>query len=260
MDKLILPGRIIFATGITALGILCVISGDFIVGRPPAWPATIALNPVLAYISGIALIIAGIAILFKKFAVEAALLVAALNLLLSIPRHLSHFMNDWVNAYKSMALFGGSLIIAAACSKEAGNSLPRFMNYKSLVVTGTVLLAVFFIACGYAHFKFAGFVNTLIPAYIPFHTFWTYCCGVFLLAGGVGLLIPSTRTWAALLSGIMVGGWFVLLHIPRFLANVQDASDRMGVCESFTFCGIFFVLAGISSREMVIKTHRISLR
>jgi hypothetical protein len=47
----------------------------------------------------------------------------------------------------------------------------------------------------------------------------------------------------------MLGGWFVLLHIPRFLANVNDASDRMGLCESFTFCGIFLVLAGISSKK-----------
>jgi hypothetical protein len=47
----------------------------------------------------------------------------------------------------------------------------------------------------------------------------------------------------------MIAGWFVLLHIPRFIANTSDPSDRMGLFESFTFVGIFFVLAGILSRK-----------
>jgi uncharacterized membrane protein YphA (DoxX/SURF4 family) len=105
------------------------------------------------------------------------------------------------------------------------------------------------IVCGYAHFKFAEFVENLIPDYIPFHLFWTCFAGICLLAGGIGLLIPTTRKLAALLSGILVLGWFLLLHILRFLANTNDVSDRMGVCESFIFVGIFFVLAGMYSRE-----------
>ena len=251
LDKLIRPGRIIFATGIIALGILCIISKDFIVGRPPAWPARFAVNPALADVTGTALILAAMAILGKTRAGLAALLIAGLILLLSVLRHLPNFMNDWGNAYKSMALFGGTLIVASSFFKEDGQITPRLKIderwQKRLVLTGCYLLGVFFIAMGYAHFKFADFVIDFIPLYIPFHAFWTYFCGVCLFAGGVGLLLPQTRKWAALLSGIMVLGWFLLLHIPRFLANTHDASDRMGLCESFTFAGIFFVLAGMVS-------------
>jgi hypothetical protein len=39
MNTLLKPGRIIFATGLLALGVICFISKDFIVGRPPAWQA-----------------------------------------------------------------------------------------------------------------------------------------------------------------------------------------------------------------------------
>jgi len=250
MPKLIGPGRIIFAIGIIALGILCIISKDFIVGRPPAWPAGFDVNPALADISGTALILLAMAVLAKKKAGVAALLIAGLILLLSVLRHLPNFMNDWGNAYKSMALFGGTLIVASSFFKEDGQITPRFKIderwRKRLVLTGCFLLGVFFIAMGYAHFKFAGFVTDYIPAYIPFHAFWTYFCGVCLFAGGLGLLLPPTRKWAALLSGMMVFGWFLLLHIPRFLGNTRDPSDRMGLCESFTIAGISFVLAGIS--------------
>lgn len=253
LDKLIRPGRIIFATGIIALGILCIISKDFIVGRPPAWPAGFKVNPALADITGTALILAAMAILGKKRAGLAALLIAGLILLLSVLRHLPNFMNDWLNAYKSMALFGGALIVGSSFFKEDGHITSRYIVNdrlrNRLVLAGCFLLCVFFIACGYAHFKFAGFVMDFIPAYIPFHSFWTYFCGICLFAGGAGLLLRQTRKWAALLSAIMLSGWFLLLHIPRFLANTHDASDRMGLCESFTFAGIFFVLAGITSEK-----------
>jgi len=253
MPKLIGPGRIIFAIGIIALGILCIISKDFIVGRPPAWPAGFDVNPALADISGTALILLAMAILAKKKAGVAALLIAGFILLLSVLRHLPNFMNDWGNTYKSMALFGGTLIVASSFFKEDGQITPRVKIderwRKRLVLTGCALLGVFFLAMGYAHFKFAGFVTDYIPAYIPFHAFWTYFCGVCLFAGGLGLLLPPTRKWAALLSGIMVFGWFILLHIPRFIANTSDASDRMGLCESFTLAGIFFVLSGMVSEK-----------
>ena len=123
MTKLLSPGRIIFAIGITGLAILCFISKDFIVGRPPAWPARLGLNPGLGYISGAILITLAIAIIFSKNGGIAALLIAALILLLSVLRHLPVFMNDWLNAYKSMALFGGALIIAGSFFKEDRNTI-----------------------------------------------------------------------------------------------------------------------------------------
>ena len=250
MGKLIIPGRFIYGAGIIALAVLCMVSKDFIVGRPPAWPSGFKINPALAYISGVVLIIAGIAIILKKKGRLAAFLISALIFFFSVLRHLPNFMNDWANAYKSLALAGGSLIIAASFSMQdvtKSSGIKANEQLKAVLITmGCIFLSAFFIACGYAHFKFANFIESFIPSYIPFHIFWAYFCGVCLFAGGVGLLIPQTRRLAALLSGLMVLGWFLLLHIPRFIANTNDASDRMGLCESFTLVGIFFVLAGIT--------------
>ena len=242
-----------FATGILALGIICFIYRDFIIGRPPAWPAKFTVYPELTYISAAVLIMAGIAILFERKAGPAALLIATLILLLSVSRHLPSFMIDWVNGYKAITFVGGALIIAASFFKDDHHITQRFrVNErweKGLLVTGTILLAVFLIACGFAHFKWAQGVQNFVPAYIPFHLFWTYFCGVCLFAGGAGILIPQTKSLAALLSGIMILGWFILLHVPAFLANPNNPSDRMGVCESFTFSGILFVLAGIVPKK-----------
>jgi len=252
MDKLIKPGRIMFAIGIMAFGVLCIISKDFIVGRPPAstWAADIPGKLAWAYISGSILILSGLAVIFNIKARLASLVVGIMILVCSfLLRHL-YEMVDWGGAYKALALGGGSLIIAASFFRKDVSSPGNSSVNDKLIFTGCIFFSLFFIVCGFLHFKFAGFIiKDFIPSYIPFHTFWTYFCGICLLAGGVGLLLPQTRKWAALLSGIMIAGWFILLHTVRFAADTNNASDRLGLCESFTIAGILFVLAGIFSKK-----------
>ncbi|MBN9299064.1 MAG: hypothetical protein J0I41_18840 [Filimonas sp.] len=242
MKKITATGTIMFSLGMIALAIISFLSQDFIVGRPPAWPGTLHINPLFAYLSGSILIILSVAVLLRKQGYRASLSIALVLFLCSVLRHLPQFMADWLNSYKSIALMGGALIIAAAFTSKA-------QNRQVLILTGSLCLAAFFISAGYAHFKFAAFVKDFIPAYIPAHSFFTYFCGICLVAGGIGLFIPALNYWAALLSGIMVLGWFILLHIPRFMANMNDASDRMGLCESFAMAGVFFVLAGLHAKS-----------
>lgn len=235
-------GRCFFLAGLIALSILGFFYRDFIIGRPPAWSFINNLNPGLAYLSNAAVILAAIAVLTKQKAKTAAFVIGGLILLLSLSRHLANSMQDWLNTYKTLALIGGCLITAA--SFEANRKIQDI-----LIWAGSVFLAIFFIASGYAHFKFADFVKGFIPDYIPFHVFFTYFTALALIAGGIGVLIPVVRKWAALLSGIMLAGWFLLLHIPRFWTDPSNMSDRLGLCESFACAGIFFLLAAISGKS-----------
>ena len=260
MDKLVMPGRIIFAVGIIALGTLQFFAKDYIVGRPPspAWSANIPGKIAWAYISGAFLILSGLAIILQKKAGIMAFAVGALILLCSfLLRSLPQmFGSSWegilwsINAYKSLALAGGAFIVAVSFFLRENYHLGRFLTNKLLVTLSCIFIAVFFIDSGFAHFKFHDFIiNDFIPGYIPYHAFWTYFCGVALIAAGVGILIRQTRKWAALFGGIMILLWFFLLHIPRVVAAPKDYGEWMGVCESFSFSGILFVLAGISSKK-----------
>jgi uncharacterized membrane protein YphA (DoxX/SURF4 family) len=241
-------GRSIFAIGMAGLGFFCFVFRDFIIGRPPMWQQHLNDNIMFGAICGTIIILTSVAILIGKQGGIAALIMAAMILVFSVFRHLPMFMNDWVNVYKSFALLGGALIAAGSFLAEERRLLNYPVNIRTsnrLILAGTILLASFFIAAAYAHFKWASGVQFLIPEFIPFRLFWTYFCGVCLFLGGVGILVPPTRRVAALLSGIMVLGWFLLLHIPRFSANPSDPSDRLGLFESFTFVGEFFILASL---------------
>ena len=252
--KLIQPGRIIFALGIISLGILQFFARDYVLSRPPAltWPAWAAAIPgklAWAYFSGALVIIAGLAIILNKKSRLAAIFIGGLFLAYSfLLRHLTA-MSDTGNGYKSLALGGGAFIVAASLIEKdrpgPGNSLIN----NNLVLTGCLFISLFFFWAGTAHFKFDEFVINFIPAYIPLRTFWAYFCGIALLAGAIGLLFNQTRKLAAALSGLMILLWFILLHIPRTVKAPQDFTEWMGVFESFSFSGILFVLAGLSSKE-----------
>jgi uncharacterized membrane protein len=257
MNKLLRPGQMIFAAGIVALGVLQFLSKDFIVGRPPAaqWASGIPGKEIWAYVSGIFLIIGGFAIMLRIKAAQAAFIIGILVFIFSfLCRHLpAMFMVNsaedllWqINAYKTLALCGGSLIVAVSFSTQK-NRQTSIVGSNNLLVGGCIFLALFFIDSGFAHFKFDDFIiNNFIPSYIPAHSFWTYFCGIALIAGGLGILIRQTRKWAAALTGLMILLWFFLLHLPRAFATPHDYSEWMGVCESFTFSGILFTLAAIS--------------
>lgn len=254
MHKLIQPGRIIFAIGIAALGILQFLVKDFIIARPPApiWATDITGKHAWAYISGLLLVIFAIAIVLKIKARAAAISMAILIFIGSfLTRNLPDMASVtkvenllWkVNAWKTLGLCGGALIVAASFSRQK----------KYLLTAGYIALAVFLIICGLAHFKFADFTKTLIPAYIGNGLFWTYFSAIALLAGGIGIIFSPTRKYAGLLAGVMIFLWFVLLHIPRAiqlppLSSVPIYGEWMGVFESFAFSGAFFALSGQSSK------------
>ncbi len=254
-----LIGRRFFGVGMLYLSVLCFVSADFIFGRPPV----VTDLPILAYLlGGVVGVSAIIALMNGKNAASAALFMALVILIFSfLIRYIPFFIRSvsfekvlWgLNAFKTLAFVGGSLIISASFFKDRGNDEPPFiLNAKtvnSFKVTGIIFLSIFLIMSGLAHFKFLDFVISFIPEYIPFHEFFAPFTGVALVAGGVGLLLPLTRYWAALVTGGMLFSWFLLLHIPRFFANVHDQSDRLGLGESLVFAGVLLVLASMSNKK-----------
>jgi len=246
---LVNAGRVMFALGLIGLTVLGFMTNDFIVGRPPAWPVSFGGKETFSLVLNVLLVVGCIAIIFQRQGAFAALLTAAIIFTFSfLIRYIPAIVKAqpkeilWnINAYKTLALIGGSLIVAVYFLRT--NS-PR--SGKIFLVIGSIFLSMFFIISGFAHFKFADFIiDGLMPSYIPFHPFWTYFCGIALIAGGIGIQINPLRKIAALLVGIMIASWFLLLHIPRFFANTNDPSDQMGLCESFAFAGIMFVLYGL---------------
>jgi uncharacterized membrane protein len=81
------------------------------------------------------------------------------------------------------------------------------------------VLAISMIAIGIAHFVQPKPFVQIVPKYLPAPLTLVYVSGFFEILGGVGLLIPQTRVWAA---------WgLIALYIAVFPANVYMLTDNV---------------------------------
>lgn len=81
------------------------------------------------------------------------------------------------------------------------------------------LLALLMIAVGITHFLDPAAFAAIVPKALPAPFALVYVSGIAEIAGGVGLLIPKTRRWAA---------WgLIALYIAVFPANVNMAIHHL---------------------------------
>lgn len=256
MDKRIPVARAFFAIALIGLGIEHVLLQEFVTGRAPAWPEAMPGGAAWAYLSGVAFIAIGAAILSGKKARSAALLAGVLIFSWALLRHIpvvaadSLFSGAWTSAGTALTLVGGALTVAATFpAVELGRNalLGELVNLESeFIVAGRICLGLFLVQSGIQHFLYTEYVASLIPGWFPGNTvFWTYFTAVALIAGGIGLFIPRTARLAALLSGLMMFSFVWLVEIPRAFDN---ASAVIAVLEVLAMSGIALVMAGYLSR------------
>jgi hypothetical protein len=122
--------------------------------------------------------------------------------------------------------FTGTLISAA----------PYFFALSLLVFAGL-------------HFVYAGYIATLIPAWIPFRLFWSYFVGVAFLAAALGITIKKGGRPAAMLMGSMFYSWVAIVHLPRVIASPQIESEWASMFVALAIGSAAWMLAALLRRD-----------
>lgn len=256
MERFTTLGRLFFAVALIASGIQQLVNTSF-VRLVPKLPAWIPWPGFWAGVVGVFLIVAGAAIAAQKGTRLAAVLLGVIFLLLLgllyVPQILANPSTGfiWTNPCKVLALLAGTILLAGVPSGENAGGLPAKARPAGwMPALAPVFLGVFLLVCGVQHFVYAGFVDSLVPAWIPPRPrFWTCFTGVALIAGGAGLLLPKTARLAATLSGVMIFLWIILLHIPRAAADWHNAGETSAIFEALALSGIAFLVAGTRSQR-----------
>jgi uncharacterized membrane protein len=71
--------------------------------------------------------------------------------------------------------------------------MKRIMKYAGLVV-----VSLFFVVGGQAHFTATEFFVKIVPPYVPSPLLMVYVTGVLELIGAVAIWIPAWRSWAGI--------------------------------------------------------------
>lgn len=261
-NKLIIAGRAAYALGMAGLGVQQFIYPGFRPVFVPGWPDAWPDERPLVYLFSLALIAYGVSIIFNFRARHASLICGGVLLvmfaLVHVPYRLTNnpgMLAAWTNAFKILALSGSAFVVANSFPRTAGKSTTIIQVLETLIPLGRIFLGVMLFIFGIDHFLYAEGVATLVPAWIPGHLFWTYFAGVALIGAGVSMIINFRLQMVAVLTGIMIFFWFLILHIPRAVAmpDLLNGNEITSVMQSLAFSGVAFVLAFTGKGKSVSK-------
>lgn len=262
MENLIKISRAFYGAGIIGIGVQQFIYAEF---RPvilEQWPRWIPWITVWAYIAGAALIIAGLIIAISKNAPRTAFVLGIAFLIFFLAFQVTHqlFNNtsfnwaSWTNPLKELAFSGGAFIILASYPQDNINTNRSFRTRlaDTFIPYGRIFFSIMMIVFGYDHFLYTKFVATLVPAWIPWHIFWTYFAGTALMGSGICIMFKFKLKLVGLLLGIMLFIWFVILHIPRAIADpyIDKGNEVTSVFEALAYSGIAFLIACTPKRKL----------
>jgi uncharacterized membrane protein len=125
-----------------------------------------------------------------------------------------------------------------------------------MAMVGRVFMASLLVVVGVQHFMYAGFVATLVPAWIPWRLFWAYFVGVAFFAAAVGILVEKLTRPAGTLLGVMFLVFVVTTHLPRIVMYLRNGNEwtsglvALAMCEAL---GLWQKLPGFQSGKSVIR-------
>ncbi|HLM97659.1 MAG TPA: hypothetical protein VK335_00150 [Bryobacteraceae bacterium] len=211
-------GRYVFTFAIVAVGV-----ETWVIARQVAHPlgpqyGLISVLPWLpaipwvAYVFGAIWICCGVGLLFERTVRMAALVLGTLLFLCALILDAPKSAVDIGDVSLRTTLFEPLSIACLAWLAPSRGAIPDWLARGS-----RYLLAASLIIFGVDHFIVLAFIATLIPAWIPWPTFWSAFFGVAFSAAGLSIGLNWLPRAGAIGIGLMFGIWVVTLHVPRVL-------------------------------------------
>jgi uncharacterized membrane protein len=250
--------RRVFGGAIALVGLLHLIFGEGPTRLFPVWPDGLPGRPWWAHLAGALLMVLGGMVLLAKRDREAAAGIGVLILLSVLTQHLPRAIpsgalgNAWLSVLKFSALAGGAALVAHGMPRRSdtprtGHALDRAVGAGAAAAPW--LMGAFMAYSAYLHFRHTASVTRLLPPWMPWPMFWVRFAGVGLAAGGVGLVVRPLARLAATLTGAMIFGFFLLVHIPRTIADPLGSTGWLELGESMAYCMVALLLAAPDRRN-----------
>lgn len=206
----------------------------------PWFPA----SPVLEYLAGLALLMAGVNIIFNFRAWWTATLLGFFFLLLVLFSQIAAVaatprdLGVRTVFFETLSMCASAFTLAATLRR--GNSAEiRRGAIDKLLETGPYLFGISAVVFGSTHFLLLRFIASLVPAWMHAGMFWAYFTGAALVAAGISILTKWLDEWAATLLGTMFLLWFLLLHLPRIMSapRSHDPNEWSSAFIALAMCG-----------------------
>ena len=204
------------------LGILALIYGDFAMVWQPV-PEWIPGRAVLAYASGVLMLLGGVGLLVRSAATWSArilfpYLIVWLALKLPALFVAPKMEAVWLGFGELAVLFaGGWILFANLAELPEGSPLQVLTSDRSMRIA-QMFFAVWLIPIGLSHIVYVQATVDLVPAWLPYRTGWAYLTGAGHIAAGLGVLFSIFPRVAAFAEAAMIGVFTILVWVPAIVA------------------------------------------
>ena len=275
MKKFIQIGRLFYGISIIAFGVQQIIIRDFRPEILPPFPAWAHRYIFFPYITGIALIFAGVVICgifkfkevtIKKICLYLGFYFLALIIICHIPYCLilspnsARHLGVWAETLKELAFSGGAFVMAGSFANN-DSALNKQNNFdlllEKLIPFGRIFFSITMILYGYAHFLYSSYVSAMVPGYFGIPVFWTYFSGAALICAGIAIIFRIWIKTIASLLAIMLFLWFILVHTPNAITHpsVDKGNEVVSAFDALLFCGTAIIIA-ITNYSVKFKNNR----
>ena len=205
------------------LGVLALIYGDFAMVWQPV-PAGIPGRTVLAYASGVIMLLGGVGLLLEATAAWSVRILfpyLIVWLFLKVPALLVAPKMEavWLGFGELAVLMaGGWILFARLANLQAGSPL-AFAAGENRVRCAQILFALSLIPIGLSHIVYVKETVELVPAWLPYRVGWAYLTGAGQIACGLGVLFSILPRVAATAEAAMISLFTLLVWGPAILAT-----------------------------------------
>jgi len=136
----------------------------------------------------------------------------------------SAFLNTFLLSFGPVVwpYVAGIAISALGLTVLLRNEKSPALGVEKAIPFGPVFFAAPMAVFGADHFIAPQIVASMVPSWIPGHLFWTYFVGTALIAAAVSIVVDKYSTLAAILLGLMIFSFVLLIHVPKAAASPSD--------------------------------------
>ena len=245
-------------------GILNIIWGDFEASHQPIDTLVkhVPGQQVLAYLAGLWLIAAGLAILWRRterIGAAASALIYLIFALLWLPRFYTVTHTFGLKVGVLVFVLGGVaaqvMFIAPAAFVYATNASTDPVWRERAAVAGRWMLGLPPISFGLGHLINLSAYGRFVPHWVPFPYFWVVLTGIAFLLAGLAIVSGIQDVLAATLLALMLLVFEFTVEIPPVFAQVHSQPAWGGAVYNLTAMGAcwIFVKLALSRRQENVR-------
>ena len=250
MDILVKLGRWIFGLAILAFGVLHFMYAHRVPtpGLEDVLPYT-AEGPVAAYAIGALLILAGLSFATGIGGRVAAAIFGAGFVLDAVIFRLHPMLANMKSAglrtlfFEVLSMGATAWLLASALPAGTGDARGGSWDARPWVQAGRFLLAIAMIVFGAEHFIEAGFIASLIPAWMGAQLFLAYFTGAGFIAAGVSFAAGKCARLAGISLALMFFIWVTTLHGVRVAHDLHNVDEWASGLVALALCGSGLIAA-----------------